>query len=257
MFYIKRNNGRRVMESIVIPKKIHYFWFGGNEKTASVRKCINSWYKNCPDFEIIEWNETNYDIHKHPFMEKAVNDKKWAFATDYARLDVLLQYGGIYLDTDVEAIKDLTPLCAHQAFIGFEKDDLINDGLGFGGAPGFSIFKEMIDLYNGLDEYIESPKLRTKVLLEHGLKLDGTRQQIDGIEIYPVEYFCPKSWATGRINITANTYSIHHYDGSWHGKSGKKYIILMRALNRLFGVEKGNLLFGKIISVKDKLKGDK
>ena len=243
------------MEKLLIPKTIHYFWFGGSEKPASVRKCIESWRKNCPDFEIIEWNENNYDIHKHPFMEKAVNDKKWAFVTDYARLDVLFQYGGIYLDTDVEVIKDLAPLCVHQAFIGFERDDLIGDGQGFGGIPGFHLFKEMLNLYNGLEEYIESPKLRTKVLHEHGLKLDGSSQQVDGMEIYPVDYFCPKSWATGRIKITENTYSIHHFDGSWHGKKEKKYITLMRGLNRLFGVEKGTDLFANIIEFKAKLKG--
>ncbi len=244
------------MENIIIPKKIHYFWFGGGEKPASVRRCIDSWHKYCPDFEIIEWNEHNYDINKHPFMAKAVNDKKWAFATDFARLDVLIRYGGIYLDTDVEIIKDFTPLCSQKAFIGFEKDDLIGDGQGFGGVPDFPIFKETISVYDGLEEYIESPKLRTKILLNHGLKLDGSRQQIDEIDIYPVDYFCPKSWGTGYINITPNTYSIHHFDGSWHGKGGKKYIILMRLLNRIFGVKKGTDIFTALISIKDKLKGD-
>lgn len=244
------------MENTLIPKKIHYFWFGGGQKPSSVQKCIDSWHKNCPDFEIIEWNESNYDIHKHPFMEKAFQDKKWAFVSDYARLDVLLENGGIYLDTDVEVIKDLSPLCSHQAYIGFEKNDLIGDGQGFGGAAGFPIFQEMLACYDGLDEYIESPKLRTNVLLRHGLKTDGSRQQVDGMEIYPVDYFCPKSWETGRIKITSNTYSIHHFDGSWHGKSGKKYIVLMRLLNRLFGIEKGSKVFEQIIQIKDRLKGD-
>lgn len=245
------------MRNIVIPKKIHYFWFGGGDKPVSVQKCIDSWRRCCPDFEIIEWNEKNYDIHKHPFMEKAAEDKKWAFVTDYARLDVLTQYGGIYLDTDVEVLKDLTPLCENQAFIGFEKTDIIGDGQGFGGIAGFPIFREMLEVYDGLDEYIESPKLRTKILLKHGLKLDGCRQQINGMEIYPVDFFCPKSWETGRIKITSNTYSIHHFDGSWHGKSGRKYIVLMRMLNRLFGIDKGMEFFQKIIGFKDKLKGDK
>ncbi|MBQ7148241.1 MAG: glycosyl transferase [Pseudobutyrivibrio sp.] len=244
------------MENTLIPKKIHYFWFGGGQKPASVQKCIDSWHRFCPDFEVIEWNESNYDIHKHPFMEKAFEDEKWAFVSDYARLDILEQYGGIYLDTDVEVIKDLSPLCQCKGYIGFEKEDLIGDGQGFGGVAHFQIFKEMLSCYDGLEEYIESPKLRTKILLNHGLKLDGTRQKISEMEIYPVEYFCPKSWATGRINITPNTYSIHHFDGSWHGKSGKKYIVLMRALNRLFGIKKGNEIFEKIIYIKDRLKGN-
>lgn len=245
------------MENTVdkIPKKFHYFWFGNGKKPDSVIRCIESWKKHCPDFEIIEWNETNYDIHKHPFMEKAYQEKKWAFVSDYARLDVLYEHGGIYLDTDVEVIKDFTPLIEHQAYIGFERLDLVNDGQGFGGAPGFPLFKEMLDCYNDLDEYIESPKLRTKVLLAHGLRQDGSRQNVAGMEIYPIDYFCPKSFATGRIHKTKNTYSIHHFDGSWHGKNGKKYIYLMRFFNRLLGEKKGKRVFEELMEFKDKVRG--
>ena len=241
------------MSELLIPLKIHYFWFGGQEKPAKVKKYIDSWKKACPDFEIIEWNENNYDIHKHPFMEKAYKDKMWAFVSDYARLDVLEQYGGIYLDTDVEVLKDLKNFCSNQAFIGFERPDLIGDGQGFGGVPHFPIFKEMLQCYEAMDEYIESPKLRTQVLLEHGLKLDGSRQSVDGMEIYPTDVFCPKSWATGKIKITANTYSIHHFADTWHGSNNKKYLILMRSLNRLFGEEKGHKKFMKLMELKDKL----
>lgn len=244
------------MGELMIPKKIHYFWFGGAEKPASVLHCIDSWKKSCPDFEIIEWNDSNYDIHKHPFMEKAFNDKKWAFVSDYARLDILLQYGGIYLDTDVEVIKDLSPLCENEAFIGFESSEIIGDGQGFGGVAGFSLFKEMLLEYDHIDEYIESPQLRTKVLLKHGLRLGGTHQNIEGIEIYPVDYFCPKSWSTGKITITENTYSIHHFDASWQDKSAHKYTVIMRTLNRVFGEKTGKNIFKEIIYVKDKLKGD-
>jgi hypothetical protein len=244
------------MGKIQIPKKIHYFWFGGAEKSASVLRCIDSWKKFCPDFEIIEWNENNYDIHKHPFMEKAFLDKKWAFVSDYARLDILIQQGGIYLDTDVEVLKDLSPLCESEAFIGFERPDLIGDGQGFGGTPEYSIFKEMLSEYDDLDEYIESPKLRTKVLLKHGLKLDGSRQNVAGMDIYPVDYFCPKSWTTGKVKISNNTFSIHHFDESWKGKSAHKYTALMRSLNRVFGEEKGQKVFKRIITLKDKIKGE-
>ncbi len=132
----------------MIPHKIHYFWFGSGEKSKEVIKCIDSWKKNCPDFEIIEWNETNYDIHKHPFMEKAYEEKKWAFVSDYARLDILYNIGGIYLDTDVEVIKDLAPLCSNEAYMGFESPELVNDGHGFGCSPGMEIFKEMLDVYD-------------------------------------------------------------------------------------------------------------
>ncbi|CBK75173.1 Mannosyltransferase OCH1 and related enzymes [Butyrivibrio fibrisolvens 16/4] len=243
------------MRELKIPKKIHYFWFGGAAKPNSVLRCIDSWKKFCPDFEIIEWNENNYDIHKHPFMEKAFNDKKWAFISDYARLDVLIQQGGIYLDTDVEVLKDLAPLCENQAFIGFENSQKVGDGQGFGAVPDFPLFKEMLLDYDDLDEYIESPKLRTKVLLDHGLRLDGSRQNIEGIEIYPVEFFCPKNWATGKITVTDNTYSIHHFDASWQDKKAHRYISLMRVLDRMLGEEKGKSTFDKIIFYKDKVKG--
>ncbi len=245
------------MGETFIPKKIHYFWFGGGEKNAKVKKCINSWKKYCPDYEIIEWNENNYDIKKHPFMMKAYEDRKWAFVSDYARLDVLYENGGIYLDTDVELIKNFDELLENHAYIGFEREDLIGDGQGFGGEKGFPIFKEMMDVYNGLEEYIESPKLRTQVLKEHGLRLDGSRQNVDGMEIYPIDFFCPKNYKTGRIQITPNTMSIHHFEASWHPKGGKKYLHLMRFLNILLGERSGEVAFGKIIRFKDSLKGKK
>ncbi len=244
------------MTNTKIPKQIHYFWFGGAPKPAKVQKCIESWHIFCPDFEVIEWNESNYDIHKHPFMEKAAADGKWAFVSDYARLDVLVQHGGIYLDTDVEVIKDISPLLEHQAYIGFESLELVNDGQGFGGVAGFPIFKEMLACYDDMPEYIESPKLRTEILIKHGLKLDGARQTVDGMEIYPIDYFCPKSWATGKISVTENTFSIHHFDGSWHGKSGKKYIVLMRGLNRVFGEKNGTQIFKNLMAFKDRIRGN-
>ncbi len=240
-----------------IPRKIHYFWFGGGAKSAKVKKCIDSWKKYCPDYEIIEWNENNYDYKKHPFMVKAYEDKKWAFVSDYARLDVLYEYGGIYLDTDVEIIKNIDDLLENHAYIGFERKDLLGDGQGFGGEKGFPIFKEMMDVYDGLDEYIESPKLRTRVAVAHGLKLDGSRQTVDGMEIYPIDFFCPKNFKTGIVQITSNTKSIHHFDASWYPKSGRKYMHLMRFLNLLLGEKRGDVAFGKIIEFKDRIMGKK
>ncbi len=180
-----------------IPKVIHYFWLGGAEKPESVKKCIESWKKNCPDFEIKEWNESNYDVHKHPYMEKAYREKRWAFVPDYGRLDVMYNYGGIYLDTDVEVLKDLSPLCEYKAFKGFENEKFVNDGQGFGCVPGLPIFLEMMacydgnepyDVSNGNVTYIESPRLCTKVLLRHGIKQDDSRQKVDEIEILQTDY---------------------------------------------------------------------
>lgn len=246
-----------------IPKVIHYFWLGGKPKPDSVLKCIDSWKKFCPDFEIKEWNESNYDVHKHPYMEKAYEEKRWGFVPDYGRLDIMYQYGGIYLDTDVEVLKDLSPLCEFKAFKGFENDEYVNDGQGFGCIPGLPIFKEMIACYEGKEpydysggqkEYVESPKLCTKILLRHGLKQDGSRQTVGDIEIFPVDYFCPLDFDTGRLNITDNTYSIHHFDASWHGKSAKKAQMLMWRINRIFGKKLGRKIFSFIMSTKDELK---
>ncbi len=250
-------------ESNKIPHIIHFFWFGGEEKPESVQKCIASWRKYCPDFEIKEWNEDNYDIHKHQFMENAYQAKKWAFVSDYARLDVLYTYGGIYLDTDVEVIKKLEPLCDHAGFIGFETDELINDGQGFGCMPEMPVIKEMLSVYDtddafqildGEKQFIESPRLRTEVLLNHGLRLNGLRQNVAGMEIYPVEYFSPKDFKSGRLNITPNTFSIHHYDSSWKDEKDRKYTELMRLCCRFLGNDAGFRLFQSLMKGKDKIK---
>ncbi len=246
-----------------IPRIIHYFWFGRGVKPENVKKCIESWEKLCPDFEIKEWNEDNYDIHKHPYMEKAYEEKRWAFVSDYARLDVLFQYGGIYLDTDVEILKDLSPLCCYRGFMGFEEPGKVNDGQGFGFEPGMPVLGEMMACYDGdaafetVDgerHYAESPKLRTRVLLEHGLVADGTRQQVDGVEIFPSDYFCPLDYDTGRLSITGNTYSIHHFDSSWHGKNAALYNKIRHFLNRTFGVEHGKKMFQNLMRFKDAVK---
>ncbi len=237
-----------------IPKVIHYFWFGRGEKSESVKHCIESWKSICPDYKIIEWNEDNYNIHKHPFMEMAYRDKKWAFVSDYARLDILYKYGGIYLDTDVELLKSLNPLLCNQAFMGFEKENIIGDGAGFGCMAGLPVFKEMMACYDNLDEYIESPRLRTKVLIDNGLVLNGKRQSVAGIEIYPTEYFCPKNYMTGVINVSYKTFSIHHFQDSWHDGNSKYYTNIMRFLNRKLGEENGYKMYQRMMRAKDKIK---
>ena len=247
-----------------IPKIIHYFWLGKNPKPESVLKCIESWKRNCPDFEIKEWNEENYDVHKHPYMERAYSEKRWAFVPDYGRLDIMYQYGGIYLDTDVEVLKDLSPLCKCRAFKGFENSEYVNDGQGFGCVPGMPIFREMMACYDG-DEpyeivdgkqlYIESPRLCTRVLLRHGLVQNGKKQVVEGIDIFPSDYFCPLSYDTGRIKITENTYSIHHFDASWHGKNAAKHKKIRQSLNRFFGVKIGMKMYLGVIKVWRSLKG--
>lgn len=208
----------------MIPKKIHYCWIGGNPLPESAKKCIASWKKFCPDYEIIEWNENNYDFTKNQYMKDAFEAKKWGFVPDYARLDIIYQHGGIYLDTDVEIIKSFDDMLVNKGYAGFELPDYVNFGQGFGAEPGNPVIKALRDSYEKLSfinpdgslNLVPSPELNTNTLLEFGLIGNGKKQIInDCFTIYPVEYFCPKSWTDGIIRKTKNTYSIHHFEATW------------------------------------------
>ena len=218
----------------MIPKKIHYCWFGGNPKPNVVQKCINSWKKYCPDYEIIEWNETNYDISRNQYMQDAYNEKKWGFVSDFARVDIIYHHGGIYLDTDVQLIKSFDALLNCQSFYGFEDDGnkkyFVNLGHGFAAEKGNEFIKRIVDSYTALSFYdetgnlnlIPSPQLNSQVFIDYGFKMNNQKQSIDGNIIYPGDYFDPKNFGTGSINITKNTYSIHHYDASWFDEEEKQ-----------------------------------
>ena len=236
----------------MIPKKIHYFWIGGNPKPESVLYCIDSWKKYCPDYEIIEWNESNYDFTKNEYMRQAYEAKKWAFVTDYARLDVIYKYGGIYLDTDVELIKPLDSTLYYQGFMGFEKtpekDHYVATGLGFGMEPENPIIKEMMVDYeeakkekaDGKIVFVPCPPLNTRVLRRHGLENVDRDQTIENIMIFASDVLCPKSYNTLLLHITERTLSIHHFDGTWQNSKGKKRHRLTTRINRLFGEKVGS-----------------
>lgn len=207
----------------MIPKKIHYCWFGGKPLPQQAVQCIASWKKHCPDYEIIRWDENNYCIEKNPYMQQAYEAKKWGFVPDYARLDIIYQHGGIYLDTDVEILRPFDTLLQDSAFMGFEAWDKVNLGQGFGAEAGHPLIREMRDLYDGLLFRNEdgglnttaSPYYQTLVLKQHGLALNNQRQTVRGAHVYPTDFFCPKDLETGKIKITENTYSIHYFDASW------------------------------------------
>ena len=217
------------MEKQKISKKIHFLWFGNNPLPESVKKCVESWEKYCPDYEIIRWDETNYDYKKHPYMYEAYKAKKWSFVSDYARLDIIYQYGGIYLDTDVVLIRSLDGMLGYNAFMGFE-NTYVNLGLGFGAKAGIKEIKELRDAYDKVSFINSDGSLNLKPITRYtneylearGLVADGTRQTIGNIEVFPVEFFCPKDYYTRECRITENTYSIHHYDSSWWGEDEKK-----------------------------------
>lgn len=223
----------------MIPKKIHYCWFGRGELTAKSKKCIESWKKYCPDYEIIEWNEDNFDIYQNEYTKKVYNEKKYAFLSDYVRLKVVYEYGGIYLDTDVEIIKPLDNLLDNKAYFGFEINEYVNTGLGFGAEKGNRavevLLKEYDILLDGTKDVIGCPQLNTKGLVKLGLLRNGQLQQLPGCIVYPADYFNPYDDPTGRLKKTKNTYSIHWYAKSWLDKKTIIRSILTKPLHRILG----------------------
>lgn len=215
-----------------IPKIIHYCWFGRKPLPEMAIKCISSWKKHFPDYEIKEWNEDNFDINIVPYTTEAYSANKYAFVSDYARLYILYKYGGLYFDTDVEVIRNMDHIVHEGPFMGYEHDPIVADnkfgevalGLGLGVPSEYPLIKQILDYYNTI--HFINPDgsfsndtivtITTNLLKKQGLKvLDGI-QVIQGIHIYPKEFFCPKDYITGKLHITDNTISIHHYGASWY-----------------------------------------
>ena len=206
----------------MIPKIIHYCWFGGNPLPDLAKKCIASWKKYLPDYQIKEWNESNFDLDCCVYVREAYEAKKWAFVSDYARFWILYQYGGIYFDTDVELIKDLSSIIINGSFMGCETVDLCAPGLGLGAHPGLGLYKEILDYYQNIHFIRDDGKMptvvenTTSILEKHGWKGSEKITKVAEVFIYPPEYFCPYNYSTGEWNITEKTVSIHHYAATWH-----------------------------------------
>ncbi len=205
-----------------IPKIIHYFWVGGNPIPEKNLKCIESWKKHCPEYEIKRWDEHNYDFRKNAYMAEAYASKKWGYASDYARLDIIYQYGGIYLDVDVEIIKSFDDLLCYPAFLGLGQHNVVNTGHGFGAATGNQLIKEMRDEYEGIHFLKEDGSYRlatcdqyqTETLRRHGFTGGNRFSVVYDTVIFPTEFFSPKNTAFGIIRITDHCHSIHHFDNS-------------------------------------------
>lgn len=236
----------------MIPKIIHYCWFGGGEIPDHDRKCIESWKRFCPDYEIIRWDESNYDVHKIRYMHEAYEAHKWGFVPDYARLDIVYEHGGVYLDTDVELIRNIDDLLENKAFMGFEQDgEAVSPGLGFGAEKHMPLLREIMDsIYSsrvfklGPNEYdtTPSPIMNVEFLERKGLKKNNQFQIIDGMAIYPSEYFCPIDYATGIMTITEATFSIHHYHASWLEPEEKIILLKSQRFEAKYGKKIGNVL---------------
>ena len=227
-----------------IPKKIHYCWFGGNLLPPKAIKCINSWKKFFPDYEIIEWNEQNFDVNKYEYTKSAYAAKKYAFVSDMARLFVLSQYGGIYFDTDVEVIRPFEAILETGGYLGIEANGnqfRVNPGLGFACVKESPVISGIFNVYK--NQIFDVTKLKdcnivtitTAFLLEKGLQKVNKIQKIDDITVYPQDFFNPCDMSTGKLNLTSNTRSIHHFSASWVDREKLLRGKIYRFINRHFG----------------------
>ena len=197
----------------MIPKKIHYCWFGGKPLNKLGKKCLKSWKKYFPDYEIIEWNEKNFDLNCCRYVQEAAKEKKWAFVSDYARYKILYEQGGVYFDTDVEVIKPLDDLLHNSAYMGLETTDKVNTGLGFGAERNHWFIGENMNYYEkwrSSDSVETCPIITTRLLESKGLIYNHLDvNHLNGVTVYPTEYFCAKNSHTGEVCITKKTYTIH------------------------------------------------
>lgn len=240
----------------MIPKIIHYCWFGGNKKSELAKKCIESWRKYLPNYEIIEWNETNFDVNCCDYVKEAYANKKWAFVSDYTRFWVLHRFGGIYFDTDVEVLKSFSDVTEGSGFIGreYRKDNSypVNPGLGMATEKGCPLLREILNYYNTL-HFINPEKnmdiktvvdYTSEILSKHGLSIDKDKfQQISEIRVYPTEYFSPQNMYTGEVKRTDKTLSIHYYSGSWDTITVQEGLKIKREAVAKYGIRVGRIIY--------------
>lgn len=234
----------------MIPKVIHYCWFGKNPLPELAIKCISSWKKYCPDYELKLWNEDSFDVTSIKFTEEAYKERKWAFITDYVRLYVMHNYGGVYLDTDVELLSSLDPFLNNNAFSGFETKTAVTTGI-MASEKDSPIIYEMLKYYDSKSFYkidgsiddITNVVIITKILKSKGLKLNNTMQTIDGFTLYPKNVFCPKDYKTGEVVLTKDTVALHHFNGTWKSDVQRKEQEIMRIVVKRYGKIVGGFMY--------------
>lgn len=206
----------------MIPKIIHYCWFGPKEIPELERKCIKTWSEFLPDYEIMFWNEENFDVNSVKYVKEAYENKKYAFVSDYVRMHALYTYGGVYFDTDVEVIKDITPFLNDEAFIGFENRTMVAMGV-IGASKGLGLIGEMLDYYNNnsfIDENGHADttticQIMVNILSKKGFEMKNSEQIIENTHIYERDVFYPKMMDDGSFRVTDDSVTIHHYSASW------------------------------------------
>lgn len=228
-----------------IPKKVHYVWVGGKDKPKNIKKCMKTWGKYLEDYEIIEWNESNFDIESHPFVKEAYKAKKWAYVSDYIRAYVIYNEGGIYLDTDVILLDNFDKFLNHQAFVGFENFDHPFTAV-FGAEKRHPLLKTILNYYDNLNTYnfdfnSNNTISVSKILIEDfGCIPNNTKQELkDGIIVYPDNILC---------NPSKDSISIHIFTGTWlDNKKGLKYKLVTQIKLNINTKKKANL-YNKLIS---------
>lgn len=234
-----------------IPKIIHFCWLSDEEYPELIKKCMESWRKKLPDYQIKHWNTQNFDVNICQYTKEAFSLNKYTYVSDYVRLYALYTEGGIYLDSDIEVIKKFDDLLDQKAFTCFENNHTIAAWI-FGSEKGNPIFKEFLEYYhntpfileNGEYDKTPNPVPMTKICVENGLLLNGKTQNIGNIMVYQQDYFCPYNRATEELNITNNTYSIHYFNGSWISDDKKKIIMGRKDIIKKYGKLAGYLYYG-------------
>lgn len=225
----------------MIPKTIHYCWFGRGEMPVLAKKCIESWKKHLPEYKIKEWNEDNFDLDSYPYAREAYDKRKFAFVTDIVRLYALYNEGGVYMDTDVEVLKSLDPFLDNPAFSGFEDEKNVLTGI-MAAEKGSLWAKENLEYYNGRHFILPDGSLDTTTnvttitnyMLRHGLRQDDTLQRFPGlVTIYPHDFFSPKSTIDFRVRKTHNSATIHHFNGSW--QDNRRSLKVKKAIQAILG----------------------
>lgn len=208
----------------MVPKIIHYCWFGGAKHPKLMKKCIKSWQRILPDYELRIWTEDTFDISKSVnYVQEAHQQKKYAFVSDYVRLYALYNYGGVYLDTDVEVLKDFSQLFKTETTFGFEDVGKISTAF-IAVEPRVMWIKELLDIYaqrsfvlpDGRNDQTTNVEFISKYLADKNVDMQKECIDEEHLTIYPSEYFSPRSWASGKYEITNNTYTVHYFAGTWH-----------------------------------------